>query len=490
MRKALAVTVVVLGLGAIHGCSCDDNGTGMDLGEEDMAVDTSDLAGMVMPSSDGGCTATGQACTTAATCCSGQCNGTICVAGACGTAGAQCTNAGECCTLNCGVGGQCDATQCVSDGQPCSAGGTPCCSTQCVNGSCQALNTTCKTAGNTCGGDGECCSKKCIGGKCAAPSSVSYCTQPGDICFHDNDCCGGVCTIAMGATAGTCATLPTSCVIDGLVCNGCNTCCSSFCAPFGGTGVKICQPASGCHVTGDLCHVNSDCCGGDPTQIGTIPGGGLVKCVPVPGFPQIGACSNPVSSNCPMGQNCGNSCVPEGDICHFKGNGGCSSNSTRNDCCAAPGNSGVCKLDSLGVPRCYGLGMCVMPGGACASSADCCMNAPCVPDATGHLHCGAMCVMANGTCTTTADCCTGLQCVVPPGSLQGTCTTPTNPNPTPDGGAPPDLLGAPACALYGQACSTTTPCCANEGSCLRPYANGSTACTAGDTDCTCYNPLM
>jgi hypothetical protein len=113
-----------------------------------------------------------------------------------------------------------------------------------------------------------------------------------------------------------------------------------------------------------------------------------------------------------------------------------------------------------------------------------------VPDATGHLHCGAMCVMANGTCTTTADCCTGLQCVVPPGTLQGTCTIPTNPNPTPDGGTPPDLLGAPACALYGQACATTTPCCANEGMCLRPYANGSTACTAGDTDCTCYNPLM
>jgi hypothetical protein len=510
MRRLSFIAILLLGLGTMHGCSCSDNGSGADGGDDsgvggDMAVDTSDLSGTVNPSTDGGCTATGQSCAMSAECCSGVCNGTSCVAGMCGTTGATCKTAADCCNLICNMNGTCGSGQCVSDNQPCTAGGTPCCSTTCgANGMCTPLNPMCKTAGNTCGGNAECCSQVCTGGACVAPSQISYCTQPGDICFHDNDCCTGVCTKASGATAGTCANLNTGCAIDGLVCNGCTGCCSSFCAPFGPGASHICQPASGCHVTGDLCHVNSDCCGGDPTVIGNIPGAGLIKCVPVAGFPQIGTCSTPNPNNCPTGQSCGNSCVPEGDVCHFKGNGGCSSNAIRNDCCAAPGNSGVCKLDSLGIPRCYGIGMCVMPGGACASSADCCNNLPCVPDMTGHLHCGAMCSQLNQVCTTTADCCTGLQCVVPPGTLQGTCQNPNFPPPPPDGGFP-DLAGAdlagqpppdlsqpppPMCALFGQSCSTTTPCCTNNGTCLSPFAAGSNPCAAGEMDCTCYNKIL
>ena len=30
-------------------------------------------------------------------------------------------------------------------------------------------------------------------------------------------------------------------------------CCSRACAPWGPTGALVCQPASGCHVNGDLC---------------------------------------------------------------------------------------------------------------------------------------------------------------------------------------------------------------------------------------------
>ena len=112
----------------------------------------------------------------------------------------------------------------------------------------------------------------------------------------------------------------------------------------------------------------------------------------------------------------------------------------------------------------------------------------------------------GGTCTTTADCCTGYQCIVPPGSLQGTCTLP-QPPPGSDMAQPPvdlagvDLAGAdlstppdmaqppPVCALYGQSCSTTTPCCANQGDCLSP-SPASAACTAGETDCTCYSKIF
>jgi hypothetical protein len=497
MKRILVATAVIFGMGAFQACSCNNSGMG-DGGDNGDGGATEDLSGTVMPSGDGGCTASGQACVSSGSCCSGSCNGKVCVAAMCGADGAACKLATDCCKLNCDTNGTCSTTQCISDGQACTAGGAACCSTQCVSGKCMPLSTTCKTAGNTCGGDAECCGKVCTGGICASPSSVSYCTQPGDICFFDNDCCTGVCVGGGMGKAGTCATITTGCEVDGTVCNGCTGCCSSFCAPFGISTTKICQPASGCHVTGDLCHVNSDCCGGDPTQIGTIPGAGLIKCIPVTGFPSIGVCTDPNPANCPSGQSCGSACVPEGDICHFKGNGGCSSNSIRNDCCGAMGNKGQCKLDSLGVPRCYGLTTCVMAGGSCASSADCCNNLPCVPDSMGHLHCGAMCVMQNGVCTTTADCCTGLTCIVPPGSLQGTCTNPTQP--PPDGGvadlAGVDLAGSdlaqppPMCALYGQSCTTTTGCCANQGSCLSPFASGSMPCAAGEMDCTCYNPLM
>jgi hypothetical protein len=442
----------------------------------------------------------GTTCATGAECCSGTCDATShqCTGiKQCSTDNQPCAVATDCCTLDC-AGGICGTAQCISDNQACTAGGTPCCSGTCgAGGTCTPLNTTCKTAGNDCATDGDCCNKSCVSGKCASPSSISYCTQTGDICYADGDCCSAICQKAGGATAGVCAAVPgASCEVDGTLCSGCTGCCSSLCAPFGTSGSHICQPASGCHVTGDLCHVDSDCCGGDPTQAGAIPGAGLIKCVIQSGSP-VGVCSDPNPNNCSAGENC-SACVPEGDICHYKNNGGCSVNSVRNDCCDATGNKGQCKLDSLGIPRCYGLTSCVMAGGDCASSADCCDNAPCVPDGTGHLKCGTMCVQQGGVCTTTADCCTGIACTVPPGSLTGTCTNPNNPPPPPppDGGAV-DMAGTdmsqpppPMCALYGQSCSTTVPCCNGTGAtCLTPLPNA-TNCPANATNCTCYSVIF
>jgi hypothetical protein len=322
------------------------------------------------------------------------------------------------------------------------------------------------------------------------PSTVSYCTQTGDICFHANDCCTGVCTGASGTTAGTCSPIATSCRVDGLTCDGCTGCCSSFCAPFGTLGSKICQPASGCHVLGDLCHANTDCCGGAVAS--GLPGAGLVVCIPDATHPEIGTCGMANPNNCTgNAPTCKNTCQPEGDVCHFLGNGGCSSNSFPANCCGAPGSSkGVCKLDTLGVPRCYGITACVMEGMNCASSADCCNNMPCVPNAMGNLTCAPLsCEPQGSVCTTTADCCTGLDCLVPPGSLQGSCEKPNGPPPEGDGGTT-DLAG-PACALYGQGCSTSIPCCASTGaSCQRAPADGGGACAAGDMDCICYSVIQ
>ncbi len=452
------------------------------------------------------CTPYGATCASPAECCSGLCTDKVCAAGKCGEPGAGCALATDCCLLNCS-GGKCGGGSCVSDGQACTAGGTPCCSTRCEGGTCKPLNPACKTAGNACGGNAECCSGTCAGGKCAVPTQISYCTQPGDICYKDNECCTGICAGATATKAGTCGKITTSCQVDGLVCSGCTGCCSSFCAPFGLSGPSICQPASGCHVTGDLCHKDSDCCGGDASQLGKMPGAGLIKCNPDPTYPQIGTCSDPNPNNCPPGKSCGSACVPEGNVCHYKDNGGCPSNSTRNDCCAATGNKGECQLDKLGIPRCHGIGACVAAGGDCASAADCCNNMPCVPDASGHLKCGsAACVPAGGVCTTTSDCCTGLPCEVPPGSLQGKCgQLPTPPPPQSDGGikdkgpgpydkgplldktATPDKAVS-GCALWGQSCSTSVACCANQGDCLTPSPD-SKPCAAGATSCTCYRVI-
>ncbi|HEY2747781.1 MAG TPA: hypothetical protein VGL86_24330 [Polyangia bacterium] len=467
---SLVLTLSFVAL-ACHHSTNGDHGADMSAGSGDGGSDDMSLGGA------GGCSTGGATCAVDGDCCSNVCDPTmhVCALGACQAAGSSCANNGDCCTLNC-TGGSCGSAQCVSDGQSCTAGGDACCSTQCVSGSCKPLNSTCKTAGNTCGGNNDCCSGDCTGGTCAPPSTVSFCTQLGDVCFHDAECCTGVCTIASGATAGTCSSITTSCRVDGLTCDGCTGCCSSYCAPYGTSSVKVCQPASGCHVLGDLCIKTSDCCGGDAPS--GLPGAGLVKCTPDPDHPSIGTCSMANPNNCPNGEpTCKNTCQPEGDVCHYLGNGGCSSNSFPNNCCGATGNKGACQLDKLGVPRCYGIAACVMMGGSCASSADCCNGEPCVPDGTGHLHCGAMsCVPTSGACTTTADCCAGGLCSIPPGSTMGSCVAPT-----PSG----DMMSA--CAFAGQACTTSLPCCANNGTCDGPTG---TACAAGETDCFCSLPIQ
>ena len=52
-------------------------------------------------------------------------------------------------------------------------------------------------------------------------------------------------------------------------------CCSRACAPWGPTGVLVCQPASGCNVVGDLCTSDSDCCGSAGSPAGSDEAGHL-----------------------------------------------------------------------------------------------------------------------------------------------------------------------------------------------------------------------
>ena len=220
----------------------------------------------------------------------------------------------------------------------------------------------------------------------------------------------------------------------------------------------VCQPASGCHVVGDLCTKDSDCCGS-----AGLPGGSgkPVTCdITAPSL--VGVCRNPMG------------CKPDGDVCKLATmscNASC-------DCCSGNcENEDTCKQDNVGVPRCAAA-QCVAAGAACASSANCCNGPPCVPNPVDggtppYVCSGTACVPACGSCTINADCCAGKSCVVAPGSVHGVCgpCVPTGGDagagPGDDGGSGDDAAVSPdagtgtgpTCALYGQVCTTASQCC-------------------------------
>jgi hypothetical protein len=437
------------------------------------------------------CSVAGVVCTSNAQCCSQSCDpvAKTCASSVttCSGPGSSCAVATDCCNLQCDTTrGVCSsATSCTADNQACTDSSV-CCSGTCVGGKCQPLNTSCLTAGNPCaatdGGTGGCCSGLCSGGKCVL--GASFCIQPGDVCARDLDCCGGFCSKATGAAEGVCMDVGTTgtgnCTHDGVLCNGCGSCCSKNCGPWALTGVNVCQPGLGCKILNSLCTSDGECCGG---------GTGTVTCTPATGGTvSIGVCS----------QNMGNQ-VP-GGICKLSGNANACSNA-ESDCeCVVSPKAQCCAYDTLGLPRCLGSGACGADGGAtgifngsdpnccrqpgqtCNTAAECCHLSPCVPDSTGTLRCltttpndgGIVCVPSGGTCTATGDCCTGLICNIAGGGT-GTC----GPPPTP----PPADAGV--CALYGQACKAGVPCC-NGVQCT--YSPTNAACT-GQQGCTCYDPI-
>jgi hypothetical protein len=287
--------------------------------------------------------------------------------------------------------------------------------------------------------------------------------------------------LSAGGVLGTCAAAPpggpANCgLTDGTLCAGGATfdgglpqcggaCCSRACAPWGPSGVFVCQPASGCHVVGDLCTADVDCCGS-----AGLPGGSgkPVTCV-ITAPATVGVC------RLPMG------CKPDGDVCKLQTmscNASC-------DCCS--GNcetQDTCKQDNVGVPRCAGA--CVGAGQACASSANCCGGTPCVPSGTDagapYVCAGSACVPGCGGCSTSADCCPGTSCIAAAGSARGTCGpcasasggdagTGANDGGGPgggarDGGGPGGAGqdgggsgGGGVCAQFGQICQTAADCC-------------------------------
>jgi hypothetical protein len=455
------------------------------------------------------CLGPGLSCTAGQACCSGICDVST---GTCGSSVALCLDPGlpcqyatDCCNLSC-VGGFCApaVSTCVADNAACTSSAT-CCSGNCSAGFCSPLNTACKTAGNPCADSTECCSHLCTNGTCTL--SASYCIQTGDVCYRGSDCCSGLCNTSGAGTAGVCGELSTTgagnCAKDGTVCEDCTNCCSALCLPFARTGVKICQPASGCRVTNNLCIKDKDCCGGDSTS--GLPGAGNVTCQLADNVsPALGVCRNPLG------------CNPQGGICGLKNSTGPACTNAREDCCdCQPPKWQCCKPDSIGVPRCYGGSTtdcptgytgqepcCIHGGDVCTFSAECCGGVPCVPGADGQLRCmnrpdggDVVCVPSAGVCTSTSDCCAGLTCNITPGQPTGLCgSPPVIQPPTGDGGIAPagdaatDVPSTPGiCALPSQSCSDALSCCDNVP-CNAPGYTGQ-ACAAGQQGCSCYEPF-
>ena len=307
-----------------------------------------------------------------------------------------------------GGGGSSNVPPCSVDTAKCLAD-EDCCSGLCDAGACVPLGSTCTTAGNNCSTNSDCCSALCMDGLCSQASS--YCVQVSDACESDLDCCSRLCNFGGSGLLGTCNEPPqgpANCKgIAGTVCGDCNECCSRLCEPFGESGVSICQGASGCRQTGEICASDDECCGGSPDS--GLPGAGNASCVMADGA-SFGVCRNAMS------------CSPQGNVCHLQ-DYACSVSSASNRCCDGENANGSCILDEAGIPRCSGLSDTCLPAGtSCAMNEDCCENR-CLPDASGLLTCLSTdeCASQSSACTTSSDCCDGLNCRPQTNSGFGSC---------------------------------------------------------------------
>ena len=335
--------------------------------------------------------------------------------------GYPCESNGDCCSQNC-FQGTCQRPPCTSVGVAC-ASSADCCSGLCTNGACASTNNAvCAPLGNACAKDSDCCSQTCRGSVCVEPT---FCGLNGDVCVKGSGCCTGLCAPTSGLL-GMCGGSSQMCVVAGMLCASffdggvpaCGgPCCSRNCVPWGAFGVLVCEPESGCHPSGELCHRNSDCC--DQVCIFDTPDAGS------------GLCSNPTG------------CKPNGNICRIATS---ICNATSSCCSGLVDTADTCQPDDNGTLRCSiprDGGACLDAGSACATSSDCCNRAPCVPNGDAGLNCyNATCVPNGAACTTDADCCRGTQCYLAGAGTTGTCRA----------------LGM-TCALVGQACSSASDCC-------------------------------
>jgi hypothetical protein len=408
-----------------------------------------------------GCFPVGQLCTASSECCSLECglNG-LCVQGSfCKNAGNSCSASTECCSNQC-TNGTCSSDLCQDVGDTC-ATGDECCTRNCASGQCAQIpgNTqTCKVVGQACTAGTECCSTLCRNGVCEKAYS---CQANFDVCSKNAECCGNSCSVNDGGS-GFCQFVSGGasggCLQDGNPCPmGGENCCSRTCVDLG-SGAPVCAPAGGCQVTGNFCTATGYCCGGTPNPNGSVT-------------------CDPTTSRCTLGI----SCEPPGVIC---GNaklpdGGTLDVNAPVSCCTGTiptvDTMNLCKLDSSGIPRCYGgkstqcptgytgkEPCCIQAGDHCQFKDQCCNGAPCLPNPDGGAGfvCGAgsTCLPLGATCLPGADagnqvCCLGSVCGAS-GEFGHVCQLPSDGGTGggTDGGCKPNDT---TCASSGECCSGT-----------------------------------
>jgi hypothetical protein len=327
---------------------------------------------------------------------------------------------------------------------------------------------TCKVIGQGCAADPECCSTNCQSGVC---SKAYYCQATGDICRANDECCGHVCSANNDGGVGRCIEVTGGggggCTQEGNPCSGGSTCCSRICFDPG-SGANVCLPAEGCRLTGTWCPDTQSCCGG-----GTNPNGS-VMCTE-------GRCDNGQSCN-PVGNICGAPVLPDGGKI----------NASENCCNSFASGKDVCKLDSSGIPRCFGggsascptgytgdAGCCIAAGDQCQFKDQCCGGAPCVPGADGGLVCTvASCTPVGTTCTATSECCAGTECRATTETSKA-CQPILRPDAgTSDAGTP----DAGLCQSNGTACTSAAQCCSQR--CLSGTCQAPSACQPQGAVCT------
>ncbi|HZI10653.1 MAG TPA: hypothetical protein VE153_09715 [Myxococcus sp.] len=472
------------------GSEQEDSGTpGTDAGTD---------AGLPDGGGDGQCLGVGVSCSRAsgAACCTGTCSD----AGVCPEPSSQCTPAGsactsgiQCCTQSC-LNNTCSNQQCLDVGGACSNAET-CCTKVCgANGQCAPLpgSATCKVPGQTCASGAECCSTNCQAGIC---KPAYTCQANNDLCMKGTDCCSGVCSQESTGTPGRCTALGGAgggnCIQDGNPCSGDSNCCTRTCVDLG-FGATVCQPVNGCRPTGNYCTTDGVCCGGEKLQ-------NAVDC-------RNNRCDNPSGCN-PVGNICGDGLLPDGGVIDVN---------ARQACC--DGQKAVCKVDSSGVPRCFGgcpggqcpqncptgytgeAGCCIAGGAQCQFSDQCCSGQLCLPS-DGGFTCQAppQCDPVGTECQPDAStCCSGTTCQRV-SELTYACrpvaTRPDGGTGGTDGGTGggtdagtglPD--GGSVCTANGRACTSGAACCSgicNNGTCQAPQAcqpQGS-ACTSASDCC-------
>jgi len=181
--------------------------------------------------------------------------------------------------------------------------------------------------------------------------------------------------------------------------------------------------------------------------------------------------------------------------------GGCFTVPVTVNCCdeASGFKNDTCRVDSSGVPRCFGggtpscpygytgqPGCCIGAGASCQFSSQCCSGMPCVPDDAGVPRCTVpQCISLGASCTPggtgASACCTG-DCLAV-SELSYACQMPS---PVPDAGTD----AGTGCSLNGAGCSTGTQCCS--GTCSGGVCTTITcqpqggACSANADCCSGY----